>query len=100
MGAGRIAFLGTPGVVRDADRFSLDELLDVLGANSGNLIFQHAAQLLIGGQHLHIGRSETAVPISRLCADAAPLCFPRPIICARMQIGQVLIHILSAAGCP
>ena len=76
MGAGRIAFLGTPGVVRDADRFSLDELLDVLGANSGNLIFQHAAQLLIGGRHLHIGRSETAYTDIAALRDCSTLVFP------------------------
>lgn len=54
-----LAFMGTPGFVRDPQRFDMPELLTVLGANSGNLMFQRAATLLMGGDHIHVGRSET-----------------------------------------
>ena len=76
MGAGHVAFLGTPGTVHRADTFSLTELLEILGANSGNLIFQYAAQLLIGGQHIHIGRSETAYSETAALRGCDALVFP------------------------
>ena len=53
-----LAFMGTPGYVRDAERFDTPELLAVLGANSGNLMFQYAAARLLAGPQRHIGRSE------------------------------------------
>ena len=54
-----LAFMGTPGFVRDPERFNIQDMLSVLGANSGNLMFQRAAALLLGGEHIHVGRSET-----------------------------------------
>ncbi|ORE90934.1 hypothetical protein ATO13_21656 [Stappia sp. 22II-S9-Z10] len=53
-----VAILGTPGYVRDPSRFDMPELLAVLGANSGNLMFQFAASRLLAAPQRHIGRSE------------------------------------------
>ncbi|RAH96527.1 hypothetical protein DLJ53_31945 [Acuticoccus sediminis] len=53
-----LAFMGTPGFVRDPSRFDTPGLLAALGANSGNLMFQYAAAQLLAGPQRHIGRSE------------------------------------------
>ena len=53
-----LAFMGTPGYVRDPARFDVPGLLAVLGANSGNLMFQYAATRLLAGPQRHVGRSE------------------------------------------
>lgn len=56
--ADTVAILGTPGFVREPSRFDTETLLKVLGANSGNLMFQYAASELIGVHKKNIGLSE------------------------------------------
>ncbi len=53
------SMMGTPGFVRDPDRFDDDQMLQALGANSGNLMFQYAASLMVDAPVTHIGVSET-----------------------------------------
>jgi hypothetical protein len=71
-----IAFLGTPGHVREPGRFDDDTLLRVLGANSGNLIFQHAAARLVDGDRFYISIAETPFSDSRTLRTADLLVFP------------------------
>lgn len=53
-----LAILGTCGYVRDPERFSEEQLLNVLGDNSGNLMFQYAANRLIGGAKRFISEDQ------------------------------------------
>lgn len=53
------SMLGTPGFVRDPDQFDDDELLQALGANSGNLMFQFASSVMVDAPITHIGMAET-----------------------------------------
>jgi hypothetical protein len=70
------AILGTPGFVRDASRFDDEALLQVLGANSGNLMFQFAASLIVDAPKVHVSLAE--IPYSDTAAIAATkaLIFP------------------------
>lgn len=61
--------LGTPGFIRDPDRYNDEETLRALGANSGNLIFQYACSLLVDAPITHIGMTET--PYSDVAAVQA-----------------------------
>ena len=51
--------LGTPGFIRDPDRYNDEETLQALGANSGNLVFQYACSLMVDAPITHIGMTET-----------------------------------------
>lgn len=53
----RTVFLGTPGYVPNANDFDNENLMKAVGANTGNIIFQHASDLIIGGDHRHVGHS-------------------------------------------
>lgn len=61
--------LGTPGFIRDPDRYNDEETLRALGANSGNLVFQYACSLLVDAPVTHIGMTET--PYSDVAAVQA-----------------------------
>lgn len=70
------AILGTPGFVREPERFSDEELLQVLGANSGNLMFQYAATNLVDGPTRHISLAEIPYSDSAALSGVEALIFP------------------------
>lgn len=70
------AFMGTSGQVHAPQRFSPEELLSVLGANSGNLIFQYAAARIIDAPQVHFGLSDTAYSDRHAIDTAQALVFP------------------------
>lgn len=76
MAASTFAILGTPGFVRDPQRFDDEALLKVLGANSGNLMFQYAASHLIDAPLIHIGMAETPYNDTASLGEARALIFP------------------------
>lgn len=76
MAASTFAILGTPGYVRDPQRFDNEALLRVLGANSGNLMFQYAASQIIDGPLIHLSMAETPYSDSVALRDAKVLVFP------------------------
>lgn len=53
------SMMGTPGFIRGPERFDDDDMLQALGANSGNLVFQYATSLMVDAPVTHIGMSET-----------------------------------------
>ena len=53
------SILGTPGFIRNPDRYDDADTLRALGANSGNLVFQYACSLLVDAPLTHIGMTET-----------------------------------------
>lgn len=71
-----IAILGTPGYVRDPQRFDNETLLKVLGANSGNLMFQYAASQIIDAPQVHVSLAETPYGDTAALRGAAALVFP------------------------
>lgn len=74
--AAHFAFMGTSGQVHTPQRFSPEELLSVLGANSGNLIFQYAAARIIDAPQVHFGLSDTAYSDRHAIDTAQALVFP------------------------
>jgi len=70
------AILGTPGFVRDPGRFDDETMLKVLGANSGNLMFQFAATQIIDAPLTHISLAETAYSDPVALRGAKALVFP------------------------
>lgn len=72
----RLALLGTAGHVPDPARFDDEALLGVLGANSGNLMFQYAATRLIGAPLNHISPAFTAYGDPAGLAGVQALIFP------------------------
>lgn len=53
----KYAFLGTYGGVEAPATLSTDQLLRIAGANSGNFMFQYAADRTIAGDHIFVGES-------------------------------------------
>lgn len=72
----KVAVLGTPGFVRDPDRFGDDALLNIVGQNSGNLMFQYAASQILAVEKSHIGMSEQAYGSAEAVKDVSYLVFP------------------------
>jgi len=70
------ALLGTPGFIRDPARFDAATLLQVLGQNAGNLLFQYAASRIIAAPQIHIGLSETPYAETDALHHARALVFP------------------------
>jgi hypothetical protein len=77
--ASAFAILGTPGHVRDPQRFGDESLLRVLGANSGNLMFQYATSQIIDAPLIHIGMAETPYTDTGALRGARMLVFPAAI---------------------
>jgi hypothetical protein len=71
-----IVILGTPGFVRDPKRFDDETLLQVLGANSGNLMFQFAATRIIDAPQVHVSRAEVPHANVSVFREAKALVFP------------------------
>ena len=76
MAASAFAILGTPGYVRDPQRFDEEALLKVLGANSGNLMFQYAASQIVDAPLIHMSMSETPYNDTTALREARVLLFP------------------------
>lgn len=68
--------LGTPGFVRNPERFNEEDTLKVLGANSGNLMFQYAATQIIDAPQVHVSMSETPYNEVAILRGARALVFP------------------------
>jgi len=71
-----VVMLGTPGFVRDPARFDDAMLLQVLGENAGNLMFQYAASRIIAAPQTHVGLSETLYTETESLQSARGLVFP------------------------
>ena len=76
MSAGHFVVMGTPGFVRLPERFDPETLLAVLGANSGNLMFQYAATRLIDAPLVHVSAAETPYSDTSVLREARALVFP------------------------
>lgn len=72
----RFTILGTAGYVPAPERFDDDGLLTVLGANSGNLMFQLAATRLIDGELTHVSPAFTPYADRSALDHARALVFP------------------------
>lgn len=59
MATATYSMLGTPGFIRNPDRFDDEDTLKALGANSGNLVFQYACSLMFDAPITHVGMTET-----------------------------------------
>lgn len=71
-----LSILGTPGYIRNQSRFDDDNLLKVLGNNSGNLIFQYAVSSFIKNKKVHISPSENDYSELELVNKCSHLIFP------------------------
>ncbi|MBL3527813.1 MAG: polysaccharide pyruvyl transferase family protein [gamma proteobacterium endosymbiont of Lamellibrachia anaximandri] len=71
-----IAIMGTPGYVRHPIRFDDDTMLQVLGQNSGNLMFQYAAAQIIDAPQVHISLAETSYSDRKALEGISYLVFP------------------------
>lgn len=76
MAASAFAILGTPGYVRDPQRFDDETLLRVLGANSGNLMFQYAATQIVDAPLIHFSLAETPYSDTAALREARAMVFP------------------------
>lgn len=72
----QFAVLGTSGRVRQPGRFDPEALLSVLGANSGNLMFQYAASRIIDAPQRHIGLSDIPYSDRSALTGAQALIWP------------------------
>ena len=70
------AFLSTPGGVDDPKDIKTDRLLKIAGANTGNFMFQYAADKLIGGKHIFVGESGVPYSDAEAISDATHLIVP------------------------
>jgi hypothetical protein len=68
--------LGTSGTLRDPGRFDEETTLKVLGANSGNLMFQYAAAQIIDAPQVHVSQAETPYNEVSVLRGARALVFP------------------------
>jgi hypothetical protein len=71
-----VAILGTSGRIKSPERFDTETLLQILGQNSGNLMFQFAASKLIPGEKVHLGLSDVPYNDRATVADVDVLVFP------------------------
>jgi hypothetical protein len=92
---------GTAGRVRDDDRKSADRLLEEVWDNSGNLVFQRAASLLVDDPKLFVGRgADVDGDQSRVVPDCKAIVFPAANhIDAGRDLGS-LADWLGYAGLP
>ncbi len=70
------AFLATPGGVDAPNTIDTDRLLKIAGANTGNFMFQYAADKLIGGTHVFVGESGVPYGDRDAVKDATHLIVP------------------------
>lgn len=71
-----VYILGTDGKVENPEKYSIEELLKVVGLNTGNLMFQYAVAKMIADPKIFIGL--TGLPYNEAggCKDGSYLVFP------------------------
>ncbi|MEM6761237.1 MAG: polysaccharide pyruvyl transferase family protein [Pseudomonadota bacterium] len=95
-----IAILGTAGRVRAPERFEPDQLLRVLGANAGNLVFQYAVAQLFDADTRHIGAAD--IPYDDRSALSGAQCLVVPAA-NHLRLGADwtgFCHYLERCGLP
>jgi hypothetical protein len=68
--------LGTDGKIENPAKYSVEELLKIVGANTGNLMFQYAVAGMIGGKKEFIGFTGLPYVEAAGCKDGSCLVFP------------------------
>lgn len=68
--------LGTHGKIENPAKYSVEELLKIVGANTGNLMFQYAVASMIGGSKEFIGFTGLPYVEAAGCKDGSYLVFP------------------------
>lgn len=71
-----IYILGTDGKIENPSKYSIEELLKIVGSNTGNLMFQYAVAGMIGGTKHFIGFTGLPYVEAAGCKDGAYLVFP------------------------
>lgn len=71
-----VYILGTNGKVENPEEFTIEELLKIVGLNTGNLMFQYAVSKLIDGPKNFIGLSGIPYNDAAGCRDGSYLVFP------------------------
>jgi hypothetical protein len=71
-----VYILGTNGKVENPEKYSIEELLKIVGLNTGNLMFQYAVAKLIGGPKNFIGLTGIPYNDAAGCRDGSYLVFP------------------------
>ena len=71
-----VYILGTNGKVENPEKYSIEELLKIVGLNTGNLMFQYAVAQMIADPKVFIGL--TGLPYNEAggCKDGSYLVFP------------------------
>lgn len=73
----RVAILGGRGYVRRFLGKDIDELLNEVGENTGNLVFQRAASILVDDEQLFVGPgADIHSDLSRLHSECKAVIFP------------------------
>lgn len=68
--------LGTDGKIENPSKYSIEELLKIVGSNTGNLMFQYAVARMIGGTKHFIGFTGLPYVEAAGCKDGSYLVFP------------------------
>lgn len=71
-----VYILGTSGHISNPEGRSISELLEIAGANTGNLMFQYAVGRMIGGEKRFIGKANLPYNEAGGCGDGSYLVFP------------------------
>jgi hypothetical protein len=71
-----IYILGTSGKIKNPDDIEISKLLQIAGANTGNLMFQYAVSRMIGNEKRFIGIDGMPYLDAGDCSDGAYLVFP------------------------
>lgn len=71
-----VYILGTPGFIRNPEGRPMVELLELTGANTGNLMFQAAVAGIIGGEKRFIGKANVSYSEAGGCGNGSYLVFP------------------------
>jgi hypothetical protein len=71
-----VYILGTPGRINEPEGRSIQEILDIAGLNTGNLMFQFAVARMIGADKRFIGRANIPYAEAGGCGDGSHLVFP------------------------
>lgn len=96
----QVAIMGTPGGVDDASRYSLPELIQIAGQNTGNFLFQYAVSLLVSGDLRFIGRSGMQYSDPNLHAGLSGMIFPAANHLRRGADWSSLAGFLKAVKAP
>ncbi|GHA85436.1 membrane-anchored protein [Algimonas arctica] len=76
MNSPKYLFLSTAGGIDAPATLSTQKLLKIAGENSGNFMFQYAADRLLGGEHVFVGESGIAYTNTGATSGASHLIVP------------------------